>query len=327
MLGELVSVSLLGALMILPWHMRIVRQFLLTLVDQVGEKGAPGVYNRLPWAYLSYGWERVWFGLAAAGLLLAAGWRLWAVVRAPRVKGSGRAGIVVMLGVWVAAVTGLMNVDRLGVPTFGLINNNSWVISLFVPVGIVLGWLADLIWRAAAHRQWTRAVARAGLGAAVVWTGLYGIRQNIAIMNPETVLASDDDMALIGRSISLLPDDALVLVNSWAWLGEDNWAGSDAGYWILPLTGRQTTMPPIGYGMDRGNFDLVNGFNEAVAQIDDWGAPETLDRLRRHGVTHVFIGARGGALRPELLLDDPHYRLLDTNGAAWLFALDFDPSS
>ena len=94
-----------------------------------------------------------------------------------------------------------------------------------------------------------------------------------------------------------------------------------------PLTGRQTTMPPIGYGMDRQNFELVNSLNAAVGQVEDWGAPEILDLLRRHGVTHAFIGARGGALRPELLLDDPHYRLLDTNGAAWLFALDYDPAS
>jgi hypothetical protein len=326
LLGWLAGVNGLGLLLVAPWHRRVIRQFLLTLVDQVGEKGDPGAYNRIPWGYLSFGWERVWFGLAAAGLAVAAVWGLWEISRARGDRHRERPRVIVLIGIWVAAVTGLMNVSRWGVPTFGLINNNSWFISLFIPVGIILGWLVDEGMRAASRRGWAGPLARAVLGVAIVWSGLYGIRQNIATVNPETVLAVEDDLVLIARAESLLPLDAVVLVNSWPWLGEENWAGSDAGYWILPLTGRETTMPPIGYGMDRSYHDRVNHLNRELARVQDWGAAETLDLLRRHGVTHVFIGARGGQIGPELLIGKPEYELLDTNGAAWLFAFRGDGS-
>jgi hypothetical protein len=325
LLGWLAGINGLGLALVAPWHGRVGRQFLLTLVDQVGERGDPGAYNSIPWAYLSFGWERVWFGLAAAGLMVAAGWGLGEMIRARGERPRPGRQAILLIGVWVAAVTGLMNVNRLGVPTFGLINNNSWFISLFIPVGIILGWLVDEGMRVAARRDGTRTVMGVALGVAVAWSGLYGVRQNIAVVNPETVLAFEDDLDLIARAESLLPPDALVLVNSWPWLGEKNRAGSDAGYWILPLIGRQTTMPPIGYGMDRAYWEWVNRLNSELAGVQDWEAAETLDLLGRHGVTHVFIGARGGTIRPEHLVGRAAYQLLETNGAAWLFALAPDP--
>jgi hypothetical protein len=322
--GWLAGVGGFALVVAAPWHVRVVRQFLSTLVDQVGERGDPGVYNVVPWAYLTSGWEPAWLGMAAVGLVAAVAWGLW---RKARHRGYGeRAGAITLIGIWTAAVTGMVNVNRLGVPTFGLINNNSWVISLFVPVGIVVGWLADEMMRLAVRWRGGRTLVRAGVGAAVVWCGLYGSRQNVAIINPETVLAGRDDMELISRAEALLPAEAVVLVDSWAWLGQNSWAGSDAGYWILPLTGRQTTMPAIGYGMDPSNLERVNSLNRELDSVEEWGAPETLDLLRERGVTHVFIGARGGQIRPELLMGQPQYRLLETNGAAWLFALEDPPS-
>jgi hypothetical protein len=323
-LGWLLGAGGLSLVVAAPWHVRVIRQFLLTLVDQVGERGDPGTYNYFPWGYLTFGWERVWLGLSVVGLIVAI---VWGARRTARARGHGEgAGVVVLIGVWAGAVTGLMNVDRLGVPTFGLINNNSWVISLFIPVGIVAGWLADEGMRLAARGRVGRTMTRAAAGAAVVWCSLYGMRQNIAIVNPETVLGVRDDMELIAEADVLLPADAVVLVNGWAWLGQDNWAGSDAGYWILPLIGRETTMPPIGYGMDRSNLELVNSFNRTLSAVEEWGAPETAALLWERGVTHVFIGARGGQIRPELLVGQPQYELLETNGAAWLFAVKEAPS-
>ena len=41
--------------------------------------------------------------------------------------------------------------------------------------------------------------------------------------------------------------------------------------------------------------------------------------LDERGVTHLYIGARGGSITPGILLDNPYWRLVYSNGAAWIF--------
>ncbi len=94
------------------------------------------------------------------------------------------------------------------------------------------------------------------------------------------------------------------------------------GLWLArltPLTGRRTTLPPLDYTLQADLEAEVNAFNKRTAQIQDASAPETLALLREAGVTHIFIGAKGGTLKPEMLVDNPNDRLLYTNGAAWVF--------
>ena len=76
--------------------------------------------------------------------------------------------------------------------------------------------------------------------------------------------------------------------------------------------------------MDGANRERVNAFNRELAAVEEWDAPQTLGLLRDRGVTHLFIGERGGNLRPEALVNSPHYRLLASNGAAWLFEIEID---
>jgi hypothetical protein len=98
-----------------------------------------------------------------------------------------------------------------------------------------------------------------------------------------------------------------------------NWAGWDGGYWLLPLTGRASTMPPIGYGLETSYRDRVNNLNAEMVEIDDWSSTEAADFLLSQGVTHVFIGGRGGTMQPEEMAANPRFRPLDNSGAAWLF--------
>ena len=303
-LGLVMGLSVLCSL---PWLLRVAQLVLIPLAARIGEAGGTGSYNDFPWGYLTYGWERAWLALAAVALLWALGSRY-----APRRP-------LLLLGAWMAAVFALLN---LGFPTLWLINNNTWYISLFVPVGILIGWLLDDRLRWAENGGQTRRLAAYGvLTAAVIWSGLFGLRQNVGVVNPETVLARPDDLVMLDWAEEYLPADALVAVNSWPWLGESNWAGSDGAYWLFLLTGRQSTMPPIGYGMERDNGERVNQFNRQLAAVEDWDAATTLGWLRAQGVTHILIGERGGPLRPEKLLASSHYRLLDSNGAAWLFEI------
>jgi len=221
-------------------------------------------------------------------------------------------------------------------PGTWLVNNNAWAITLFLPGSLLLGWGIDR-WLIVSEEMTKSNEQETKLG--VVWirrltglamialtaimaayAGIQGLRTQINVANPSTILATADDAQALEWITQHTPREALFLINGWEWQ-TGIWAGSDGGTWIWPLTGRRTTLPPLDY-VDQPDWrDEVNVFNERAAKIKDANAPETLALLHAAGVTHVFIGAKGGNLKPEMFVNSPHYKLLYTNGADWVFEL------
>ena len=129
-----------------------------------------------------------------------------------------------------------------------------------------------------------------------------------------------DDAVALAWARDNLPADALVLINSRRWQGELR-AGSDAGWWLPLLADKQVTLPNVLYG--QGGAEMVNAVNSLAALVEGaerFDDPALLARLRAEGVTHVFIGARGGPLMPAKLDGLPQYRLLYTHGPASVYA-------
>lgn len=79
--------------------------------------------------------------------------------------------------------------------------------------------------------------------------------------------------------------------------------------------------PPVDYAYQRGWRAEINSFNARLVTMADANAPEMLALLREAGVRHVFIGAKGGTLEPAMFAASANYRLVYTNGAAWVFEL------
>ena len=142
------------------------------------------------------------------------------------------------------------------------------------------------------------------------------------MLNPATVLAVPADRQALAWLDANLPAEAVVAVNGWNWLN-GIWAGSDGGAWITPLTGRRTTLPPNDYVYGSPAYRQgINAFNARLAQATDANAAEFRALLRGAGVTHIYIGARGGPLKPEMFAGSPYYSLLYSNGLAWIFAVN-----
>lgn len=308
----------LGGLLALPWIGRMLGAVLPLAAEPV-RLASPQTYNAFPVAYFSGTLERLTLGLAAAVVL----WGL-----------ASRHRVIWAATVWTLGAFGLLNV---GSGTW-LVNNNAWAISLFVPLALVLGYgLAWWLRRAhhlALHTRagresgsaWRRALRysagtlllalASGVGGYMV---TQGARFQVAAINPVTVLATGADVAALDWVNANTPAEAIFVINGWQWLG-GSWTGSDGGAWIVPYSGRRATLPPVTYGF--GSLPMQRRVGELAArvgQLTSADAPETLSLFRQQGVTHVFIGARGGNLRPEMFVGSSHYRLLFTNGAAWVF--------
>ena len=268
-------------------------------------------YTAFPVGYVTVGWEQLFLILGGVAFVVSvvAAWR-----------GRRWALLPVVLGGWVGLVTLLLSGSVPFVPNLWLINLNSAYILFFVPLSLSLAAVFGRLWRFILRWAPLRLLAAPLLGAALAAGLLFGVRQQVTILNPSTILAYPADVAGLAWVEEHLPPDARVAVNSWQWLGQ-TWAGSDGGAWLLPLTRRETTTPPPDYINSRRLFQEVMAFNEAAMAVEDWSAPQATQWLREQGVTHLFVGARGGFLDPAELARNPELQMLYEEGGVFVFAL------
>lgn len=289
------------------------------LVDFVGYAESTGTlgtaaegYNEFPVGYVTAGWEQ--YFLIAAGLFLALAALAWW-------RRKSWATLPLVLVAWVGLILGVLSDQVSLLPSTWLINVNSVYITLFVPLGLLIAIVSGRIWRWINHLPAVvRPVQYAVAGGLVAALTLFGMHQQITILNPITILALSPDTAGLDWANEHLPAEARVLVNSWRWLGE-TWAGSDGGAWIVPLTGRESTTPPVDYVFSLELYLQTRAVNAAATAIEDWSAPEATAFMRENGVTHVFVGRKGGFLDPAALLDNPDLDSLYQHDGVFIFTL------
>ena len=269
-------------------------------------------YNRFPTQYYRVGWDRYFIWLAGG---------LWLLQLQFMVLLRRWHFLPLTLAAWVGLLFILLAGEQLGLPETTLVNLNSMYIILFVPLALFLGLGWGRLWRIL--RPWPplRWLAALGLGFGLTLAGLFGTYQQITILNPQTILVYPQDIQAIHWLDEHLPPEAHIAVNSWLWLG-NTWAGSDGGAWIVPLTGRSASTPPADYIYNRDLLAQVNGFNEALRGLEEWDGAETAEFLRHWGVTHIFIGARGGQFDPATLLQNPEMRLLYARDGVFVFEIE-----
>lgn len=199
-----------------------------------------------------------------------------------------------------------------------LLNLNSAYIVFFVPVALLLAIVASRGCRALSGHRVLRPSLSALAGFLLTLALLFGARQQMSLINPETVLARPADVAALAWVERELPEEARVAVNAWKWLGI-TWAGSDGGAWLLPLTGRAGTTPPVDYIYNPALAREVDAFNRAAQEIADWSGPAAAAWLQAQGVSHIFVGARGGFLEPAELSRNPALCALYRHDGTFVF--------
>ena len=296
-----------GALLVAP-RLRT----LLATTDPLGSIGSsPSNYNDFPIGYLNAGWERAFVAAAAFCLVL---------VLAGALRRRPWAMLPLALVVWVASLFLLLAGRRLGLPESWLVNLNSMYITLFLPLAMLLAVTSAHAWRWLGRRPGLQLAAGLPVGAVLAALLLFGVRNQVTILNPQTILAQPADLAGIAWVDAHLPPEATIAVNSWLWLG-NTWAGQDGGAWLTPLTMRRTTTPPADYIYSQELWTAVTAFNEGATAVADWSDPAQAEWLRQQGVTHVFVGARGGFFAPAALARNPEMALLYAADGVFVFAL------
>jgi len=268
----------------------------------------PG-YNAFPWGYINTGYNREVLALAG----LAALWGLWRRQR----------GIFLVVS-WSALTLLIANPELWGWPSLWALNNSAVVISFFLPAAVLIGFLvadgAGLL-RSSVGR-WGRMAVPGLVALGLAGASLWGARAMLPIVNPVTVLATAEDVIACDWIRANTSPSARFLVNARFWQS-NTYMGTDGGYWITLLTGRSSTMPPSLYNTGgRDYVQAVNDLAEWAAGVESFDDPATRARLRHEGITHIYIGARGGAITPQKLAGVAGYRLVYQRGPVWIFAVE-----
>ena len=214
---------------------------------------------------------------------------------------------------------------------FGPFRPDHYAIVLFLPAALLA---ADLIVTVAdaAGRLTLRVLARqrpgwlrlavslvfaaAAGGVMLAW----GVRETGWIVNPTTVLTGGADVAALEWVARHTPPEARFFVNTTHWQG-GAYRGVDGGYWLLPLAGRQSIMPPAiaGWGED----SYVRSFTETARQASAVNGCEAMQALAvEAGLTHIYVKEGAGSLQPAALEDCPGMVLLYRKGGVYIYAIE-----
>lgn len=290
---------------------RIIRLF--GDMQAAGNGGSVTGYNEFPTGYVTAGSERYFLIVVGVFFLIA----LVAAARSRR-----WAWLPLFLAGWAGLVALILSGLVPDLPGTRQINLNSAYISFFLPLSWILAIVFDRIWIWLSFRPWpVQTAGWAATGVLIAAATLLGIYQQVDILNPQTILAHPPDVDGLSWLDENLPPEAKVAVNSWQWLG-NTWTGNDGGAWIVPLTGRESTTPPADYIYDRALADEIKAFNSIASQVEDWSDPAQATWLQEMGVTHIYVGARGGFFDSSELSRNPGITEIFHSDGVFIYSLN-----
>jgi hypothetical protein len=177
------------------------------------------------------------------------------------------------------------------------------IIILFLPIAI---FIADLLVSARDRLAQGRLAFAGNLLVAVFTLGMlaWGAWDTRSIVNASTVIADQADLEAIHWIGQHIPRDARFFINVAPWLA-GTYRGVDGGWWITPLTGRSTLLPPALYASgDREYILKINALADKANRIKEC-SPELWAIFTQEGITHVYLNDDKGTLHSIALESCP----------------------
>lgn len=324
-LGGLVKLGLVGGLAVLlclPWGLRVMQGSKLAGLVESGVANSSALEQVLADYQI---WRQV-FDYAPLPLIILAGLGLlWGMAR--------RQWMAPALGFWAAGLASLVALSLLRVPGANMMQNFAVIIALYIPASLLGGWLLGELMQVGYLRQPS---GQALLAALFVGAALAGAVSQRALSKPELhAMVTRPDLHAMAWIRENTPPDSRFLVEGFRVYGFSA-VGSDAGWWLPLLAGRENTMPPQYALMNEQPSDpdysnqvvsLIRQFEEAEPQAQD-----SLEMLCQWGITHVYIGQGQGQVsagkyqlfKPAEFTSSPHFRMVYHQDRVFIFAFEQD---
>jgi hypothetical protein len=174
--------------------------------------------------------------------------------------------------------------------------NFAILIALYIPVSLIISGPAGTFLAQIDRIQsiWGSALA---LFIVLAFSLSFGLSQ-LSIVDRTYIMVTRPDTHAMAWIRSSTPKNSRFLVEGFHIWGGESAVGSDAGWWIPVMTGRQNTMPPQ-YALITERPIDVNYPARVVGLIDRLkSVPPASDRaieaLCDFGVTHIYVGQTQG---------------------------------
>lgn len=244
---------------------------------------------------------------------------------------------VTLMGLWWLINLLATNPQWLHLPGAGVITNFTLFIASYIPAGVLIGagfgWLHlslqnKFFSKLYPDRRWIYSFL---LLLLVTNIGAWSARQRLDDMQVMSgALVARPDIRAVEWIRENTPKNARFLVNSFFAYGDTVIVGSDGGWWLPMLAERQTTLPPLTYGSERGpRADYILWIDTLTSEIQNKGVthPDTLALLRKRHVRYIYVGQRQGhvnyggpyALDPDKLLSSSLFRPIYHQDRVWIF--------
>ena len=250
---------------------------------------------------------------------------------------------VAIVTMWWFIILLATNPQWIGLPGSGVITNFAVLIAFYIPASIIIGSAIDWIPISAhqsdgaesQHNTNRRSIYMFSsvLLLVVCFLGIVGfkIRKNDLDISTYELVTRPDLRAMEWIRDHTSIKDAF-LVNAFFAYNDSLVVGSDGGWWLPVLTGRNSTLPPITYGIEEGS----NGFsykdtNDFYREIQNKGITnlDVINMLRERGIKYIYLGQRQGSvnyngpklLDPQVLLSDSNFKVIYNQDRVWIFEL------
>lgn len=318
--------GMIGAILLLPWLFKGYTSGIVS--DLMTKLNTPAVavsqniqeYNAIG---LLSSYAPTWLWVLS---LISLGFLLWM-----------RNQKILVLTAWAAATLIASNPSWINLPGDGVISNFALFIFAYFWLAILVATALSHIIEAFMRSSFTQPIVQISFFVLLLVVGAahLPIRRADVQLKPFQLFTRADERA--ARWIQQnTPEDATFLVNSMFAYGDSLIVGTDGGWWLPLITGRNTTVPPLIYGVETGPFpDYIRWINTLSSEIYDKGIvhPNVVSLIRERNITHLYIGQRQGSvnyagpelLDPEIIRNSPDFRLIYHQDRVWIFS--FQPQS
>jgi hypothetical protein len=317
----LLALLTLGALS--PWLVNLAQNFRSHLVGRNTDAARDYYDLGSLWGLLTNWTLLLMLALGIVGLLLAVRARQWVLLVA--------VALWVPLALWSNPYLfdGVLPGFRL--PYSGYLDVATVAQSVWLPLAMLAGyalaraagWFLALgsRWSAARRRLWQVPVGLL-MGATLLLVGLAAAEPVAANIDKKVYIADGDEQALVWMRDNL-PRNAYVLANPFAFgWAPGNVYGSDSGMWVPLVAGVGASVPPLpAYNEKLADPEYTNNVRDVINFEPFHNSEANWQALKDAGVTHIYVGSRGGALDVPMLLQSDQTRLLYHRDGAYVFEL------
>jgi hypothetical protein len=322
LLPEAVSVGLIGIFSIiffLPWGLRLQGSKLISYGDF--SSGLNSLRQLVTQDYQT--WLNIRF-YAPIGLIIIAALAVFVAI-------YKKAWLMLSIGLWVALMASLYALILIHVPWVQYVQSFAVIISLYIPLGIFVGYLAgEFTSRLSAWSPGKPVIVVVLLGIGIF--GAWNLR-NIANSDFYALVTRPDIQAMQWIKDNT-PANSRFLIEG----AHENWVtnviGTDAGWWIPLLANRENTIPPQ-YALSNeqpNETDYSQGLVKLEAGLEASSVASAIGikLLCDFGITHVYIGQKQGSVgnlrqplfTPEALATSPVFQLIYQNDRVHIYSVE-----